>query len=261
MWTTKLPALVELFPDLRVICCVRNPAWIVDSVERLTRRNKFEPSKIFNFEPGRTVYSRSDGLSGGGGMLGFALNAPREAVYGEECDCLLLVRYETLTANPLGTLAAIYGFIDQPLFSHDHRHIEPDYAAMECDTRLGAHGLHEIGSAVQAPSRRTVLPPDLLPALRPMRSGRTPLNCRRRCGSSDRARAIDNRCRAHLIWLDERAVRPSRRRLWRPLRMTFFLNAIKGLCHPGAPCAARPRRTGAIGTAKLGERYWGGPAT
>ena len=25
-WTTKLPALVELFPDAKMICCVRSPA-------------------------------------------------------------------------------------------------------------------------------------------------------------------------------------------------------------------------------------------
>ncbi len=160
-WTTRLPALVELFPDLRMICCVRNPAWIADSVERLTRRNKFEPSKIFNFDPGGTVYSRADGLSSGIGMLGFAFNALREAIYGEHSDHLLLVRYETLTSNPLGTLAAIYDFIDEPLFSHDERHIEPDYAAMEFDARLGAPGLHEVGSAVRVPSRPTILPPDL----------------------------------------------------------------------------------------------------
>jgi sulfotransferase len=160
-WTTKLPALVELFPDLRMICCVRNPAWIIDSVERLTRHNKFEPSKIFNFDPGGTVYSRADGLGSGSGMLGFALNALREAVYGEQSDRLLLVRYETLTANPVGTLAAIYGFIGEPLFRHDPEHIEPDYAAMEFDARLGAAGLHAVGSAVRAPSRRTILPPDL----------------------------------------------------------------------------------------------------
>lgn len=161
-WTTKLPALVELFPHSRMICCVRNPAWIVDSVERLTRRNKFEPSKIFNFDPGGTVYSRADGLSSGSGMLGFAFNALREAVYGEHPDRLLLVRYETLTHNPLGTLAAIYGFIGEPLFSHDDRHIEPDYAAMEFDARLGASGLHAVGPVVQVKSRSMVLlPPDL----------------------------------------------------------------------------------------------------
>src|SRR4051812_16564093 len=108
IWNTKLPALIELFPDLRMICCVRNPAWIIDSVERLTRRNKFEPSKIFNFAPGGTVYSRAEGLSSTAGMFGFALNGLREAVYGEQSEQLLLVRYETLTTNPLGTLAAIY---------------------------------------------------------------------------------------------------------------------------------------------------------
>ena len=160
-WTTKLPALIGLFPDLRMICCVRNPAWIIDSVERLTRRNKFEPSKIFNFDPGGTVYSRAEGLSGGAGMLGFSLNALREAVYGEHCDRLLLVRYETLTANPLGTLAAIYGFIGEPLFRHDPEHVEPDYAAMEFDVRIGAPGLHEVGAAVRTVSRPTILPPDL----------------------------------------------------------------------------------------------------
>jgi sulfotransferase len=159
MWTTKLPALVELFPALRMICCIRNPAWIVDSIERLIRRNKFEPSKIFNFEPGGTVYSRAEGL--GSGMLGFAWNALREAVFGEDSDRLLLVRYETLTTNPLDALAAVYGFIDEPVFSHDSEHIEPDYEAMEFDARLGTPGLHAVGSAVRAVPRRTVLPPDL----------------------------------------------------------------------------------------------------
>ena len=49
-WTTKLPALVELFPDAKMICCVRNPAWILDSVESLIRRNAFELSGIFSYE-------------------------------------------------------------------------------------------------------------------------------------------------------------------------------------------------------------------
>ena len=40
-WTTKLSALVELFPGAKIICCVRNPAWILDSVERLIRRNAY----------------------------------------------------------------------------------------------------------------------------------------------------------------------------------------------------------------------------
>ncbi len=161
LWTTKLPALAQLFPDSRVICCVRNPAWVIDSIERLIRRNRFELSRIFNFDSGGTVYSRADGLGSGTGMVGFAWHALREAVFGEHADRLLLVRYESLTTNPLGTLAAIYNFLGVPLFGHDPAHIEPYYEGIEFDARMGTPGLHEVGSAVRAQPRPTILPPDL----------------------------------------------------------------------------------------------------
>jgi sulfotransferase len=160
-WTTKLPALVELFPDAKMICCVRNIAWTLDSVERLVRRNAFELSGIFSFDSTGTVYSRVEGLASAAGMVGFALNALREAVYGSQSDRLLLVRYESLVANPLGTLAAIYSFLGEPLHPHDPAHIEPCYDMIEFDQRLGTPGLHDVGRAVHAPKRPTILPPDL----------------------------------------------------------------------------------------------------
>jgi sulfotransferase len=160
-WTTKLAALSILFPKALTICCVRNPAWIVDSIENLVRRNAFESSGIFNYEPGGTVYSRAEGLSKGDGMVGFAWNALREAVYGPLASRLLLIRYESLTANPAGTLAAIYDAIGEPLFAHDPDHIEPAYDMIEFDTRLGTPGLHHVRSGVRAEARPTLLPPDL----------------------------------------------------------------------------------------------------
>jgi sulfotransferase len=160
-WTTKLPALTRLFPAAKVVCCVRNPAWVIDSIEQLIRRNAFELSGIFSYDPGGTVYSRADGLAGGNGMVGFALNALREAVYGEHRERLLLVRYESLTANPLGALAAIYDFIGEPLCAHDPGHIEPCYDMVEFDLRLGTPGLHDVRGAVRPNTRATVLPPDL----------------------------------------------------------------------------------------------------
>ena len=99
-WTTKLPALVELFPDARMICCVRDPAWILDSIESLIRRNAFELSGIFTYDFGGTVYSRVEGLALPAGMYGFSLNALREAVYGPQSDRLLLVRYESAHCQP-----------------------------------------------------------------------------------------------------------------------------------------------------------------
>ena len=160
-WTAKLATLANLFPAAKVVCCVRNPAWVLDSIESLIRRNPFELSGIFNYEPGGTVYSRVEGLSKGDGMAGFAWNALREAVYGPHADRLLLVRYESLTANPLGTLAAIYHFIGEPMFAHDPEHIEPAYDMIEFDMRLGTPGLHHVRSAVRPETRASILPPDL----------------------------------------------------------------------------------------------------
>jgi sulfotransferase len=160
-WTTRLPALTTLFPAAQMICCVRNPGWIVDSIEHLIRGNAFDLSGIFNYEPGGTVYSRVEGLSKGDGMVGFAWNALREAVFGPHADRLLLVRYESLTTNPLGVLAAIYNAIGEPLFAHDPEHIEPALETTEFDLRLGTPGLHHVHSSVRAVTRPTVLPPDL----------------------------------------------------------------------------------------------------
>jgi sulfotransferase len=161
MWTTKLPALTRLFPRAWMICCVRNPAWVVNSIETLVKRNAFDLSGIFNFEPGGTVYSRAEGLSKGDGMVGFAWNALREAVYGPHAERLLLVRYETLTTNPLGVLAAIYAAVGEALYAHDPGHIEPTYDMVEFDLRLGTPGLHDVRGAVQAETRASLLPPDL----------------------------------------------------------------------------------------------------
>ena len=161
VWLTKLPALTALYPQAKFICCVRNVAWVLDSIESLVRRNALEPSKIFNFDTGGTVYSRVEGLASGNGMVGFALNAVREAVFGEQADRLLLVRYETLVANPLGALAKIYDFIDEPLYPHDVNNIKGCDKTVEFDARLGTPGLHRVGSSIHKNQRRTILPPDL----------------------------------------------------------------------------------------------------
>lgn len=159
LWCSKLPALAELFPDAKVICCVRHVPWIIDSIERLIRRNRFEPSKIFSFDPGGTVYSRVEGLGAGTGMVGFAWNALREAFYGEQSDRIMLLTYESLTADPKGSMAALYEFIGEPGFAHDFDNIEFD--ATEFDARLGTPGLHVVGRAVRSGERQTILPPDL----------------------------------------------------------------------------------------------------
>lgn len=70
-WTGRIDLLAQLFPECKVICCVRHVPWIIDSVERLIRRNTYELSKIFSFEKGGTIYSRADGMMSADGLIGF----------------------------------------------------------------------------------------------------------------------------------------------------------------------------------------------
>jgi sulfotransferase len=159
MWCAKLPLLTDLFPRAKVIACVRHVPWIIDSIERIIRTNKFEPSKIFGFEVGGTVYTRFDALGTSHGMVGFPYQALKEAFYGEQADRLMLLTYETLTTNPNRAIKAIYDFIGEPPFDHDFENVE--YNADEFDARLGTPGLHTVGRKVKANKRQTLLPPDL----------------------------------------------------------------------------------------------------
>jgi len=158
-WTMRLPLLGALFPEAKIICCVRQIPWIIDSLERLVRQNRWELSKIFDFDPTGTVYARADGLMGRTGMIGFALAALKQAMHGTESNRLLLLPYETLARNPAQAMQAVYDFTGLPPFAHDFENISFD--AGEFDARLGTPGLHRIRPRAAPVERRTILPPDL----------------------------------------------------------------------------------------------------
>ena len=159
LWCAKLHVIAGLFPEAKVICCVRHIPWIIDSVERLIRRNRWELSKIFNYDAGGTVYSRAEGLLAGNGMVGFSCRALKQAMHSAELNRLLLVPYEELTRDPARVLAAIYDFTGLPAFRHDFENVS--FEASEFDTRLGTPGLHSVSRAVRLIERESVLPPDL----------------------------------------------------------------------------------------------------
>ncbi|GAB3026436.1 MULTISPECIES: sulfotransferase [Oleiagrimonas] len=158
-WCARMNVIAELFPESRVIACVRHMPWVIDSIERLVQKNTFQPSSIFSYTVGGTVYTRADGVAKGDGMVGYAYNALKEAFFGAHAGQLMLVQYETLVSDPGKAMAAIYDFIGEPAFQHDFEHIEFDAEAF--DIKAGTPGLHTVRPKVGAVERRTVLPPDV----------------------------------------------------------------------------------------------------
>ena len=158
-WCAKLPALLDLFPETKVIACVRNVAWIMDSIERLYRANPFENTRLFGNMQRSTVYTRLEGLAQHDQLVGYAWSALREAFYGEQAGSLLVLDYEFLAQAPRKVLPLIYQFIGEPAFEHDFDHV--DYDAPEFDLPLGVAGLHRVRPKVEYQPRRTLIPPDL----------------------------------------------------------------------------------------------------
>jgi len=157
-WPARIDGLAKLFPDCKLICCVRELGWVMDSVEKLIRKHPFDLSGIFGFDPGLTVYNRFNQIANSG-MVGWSLDALREAYAGPEAARMLFVDYEALAKNPARTIARIYDFIREPLFDHNFNWVE--FEAPDFDLPLGTPGLHTVRGPVKWVERQTILPKDL----------------------------------------------------------------------------------------------------
>lgn len=160
-WCSRMPALRDLFPEAKVIACVRNVAWVMDSIERLYRANPFENTKLFSDDIERnTVYSRVDTLAQRNRLVGFAWSALKEAYYGEHAGSMLVVDYDLLAQAPERVLRLVYEFVGERWYEgHDFDNVQ--YDAPEFDEALGVAGLHKVRPKVEPETRRSVLPPDL----------------------------------------------------------------------------------------------------
>ena len=159
-WCSKMGAIAKLFPEARVIVCVRDLPWILDSFERILRREPLLVSKMFRPRDAATVYTRVGSLASGLGTVGFAWNAVQEAFWGEDANRLLVVDYEALAREPARTIKCIYDALGLPAFDHDFENVSyEDGGAV--DAQLGVPGLHTVTGKVEFVERPTILPPDL----------------------------------------------------------------------------------------------------
>jgi sulfotransferase len=160
LWCSRMQLLNTLFPGVKVIACVRKLAWVLDSMERLVRRQPVSVSKVFRFDTNTTVYSRIEALTDPRGMVGFAYQATKEAFYGPQAqNHLLMLTYESLESDPAAAMRAVYEFLDEPSFEHDFDHIE--YNADEFDARVGMPGLHSVRPKVESIERQPILPREI----------------------------------------------------------------------------------------------------
>lgn len=197
-WTARLSEALRLFPNAKFVCCVRDLAWVMDSLERQFRNRTFENTGLFGNPAERaTVYTRTEALASSNRLFGFSYQALREACWGDHADRLVIIDYDILVARPKEVIDLLYDFIEEPTFEHDFENIDYDAAAF--DEQLGLDGLHRVRPKVEARPRQTILPPDLFEKYAGLAFWRDLKNCRafrivaQEAGRSDAADAHDQK--------------------------------------------------------------------
>ena len=158
-WGLLLPTVKDLYPEAKVLMCVREIGWILDSFEVLQRKNPYVFTSMFSPEENVNVYSRCETLLSPGRTLGFAYNAVKQAITGEHKNSIMIIEYETLCKNPEMIMKSLYNFIDEPYFQHDFNNVEATYDEFDEDIQLP--GLHTTRKKIEWKPRQSILPPDI----------------------------------------------------------------------------------------------------
>lgn len=156
-WTAKTSLLKALYPQTKIICCVRDLAWILDSFERISAKNNLWNASLTDNESNQTVTTRCDALMDvkkEGQVVkpyyfleeGLLLNP----------DMIMLVEYESLCKKPESVMRELYNFIGKPYYDHDFKNV--DYDNEVYDKALNMKSLHTVRKEVTWQERPTILP-------------------------------------------------------------------------------------------------------
>ena len=157
-WTLLTPQVKEMYPNSKMIVCVRDVNWILDSFESAHRRNPMSTNTVTGGLSG-TVYSRAEMLMDEKGVVGFPYIGIKQAITSDEKNMLMLVEYNQLCKTPEQTMKAIYSFIGEEYYQHDFNNVEGSWD--EYDAEIGIK-LHQVKRKVEFTPRQFILPPDIL---------------------------------------------------------------------------------------------------
>lgn len=158
-WPLLLPTIKDMYPDAKLLMCVRDVCEVLDSFEVLLRKNPYIFSSMFSPDEGINVYTRAETLLNPGRTLGFAYNAMKQGITSEHRKDIMIIEYKNLASDPERMLKSIYKFIDEPYFEHAFDSVEASYD--EFDEEVKLPGLHTTRKEVRYLPRTSVIPPDL----------------------------------------------------------------------------------------------------
>lgn len=147
-WIPLIPMVEEILDrQMKIIVCVRNPAEILTSFERLRKENPlFFTRADQTLREGSSIASRAYYYAGPDGAMGMAHRHIKDAIIMGYLDRFLFVDYNKFCSTPKSQTKRIYDFFEIPHFDHDFKNIGQDEKYN--DLAVGLPNLHKIKSEV-----------------------------------------------------------------------------------------------------------------
>jgi len=158
-WGTQFHLVKDLWPEAKMIMCVRSVGWVIDSFERLVTSNPFVSTTMFAPKENVNVYTRFNALMRPENIIGGSLSAMKQVLVGQHRSSVMVLEYDALTKNPENCMQAVYRFLGEGHFEHDFNDVESSYP--EYDEDFQAPGLHHTRKEVKFVERESILPPDI----------------------------------------------------------------------------------------------------
>lgn len=175
-WSADTALLKDLYPNFKMIVCLRDVGWILDSFEQLNAKNPYTIKALYHHQETSTVHQRCQILMGEVPNLAGYVRGPlvntQQAMFSNEIKHLCFVEYNTLVQNPQASMKEIYSFLGEPWFEHDFDNVEDSYD--EFDEQAKIVGLHTIRKQVKYIERKSILPGELWAQYQPFNFWKAP---------------------------------------------------------------------------------------
>jgi sulfotransferase len=147
-WIALLPQVeAVLGRKVKIIVCVRNPAEILTSFERLRKENPlFFTRADATLREGSSISSRAYYYAGPEGPLGLAHRNLKDAVTMGYLDRFLFIDYNRYCNSPKSQTKRIYEFLELPYYEHDFEKITQDEKYNHL--AIGLPNLHKIKPSI-----------------------------------------------------------------------------------------------------------------
>ncbi len=127
----------------KMVICVRNPAEILTSFERLRKDNPLFVTDVdLRLKEGSNIASRAYYYAGPDGPMGISHRNIKDAIVMGYLDRFLFVDYNRFCNSPKSQTKRIYEFFGMPFFEHDFNNIiQTEHYS---DIAIGLPNLHKI---------------------------------------------------------------------------------------------------------------------